>query len=69
MREAVRAIHNRCPISYNREDLHKAVGHMCAHSLSPRLYNELKTQCEEFTKAVVDRLKRYLLNNYLPLFS
>ncbi|EDV26146.1 uncharacterized protein TRIADDRAFT_24582 [Trichoplax adhaerens] len=56
LREAVRAIHNRCPISYNREDLHKAVGHMCTHSLSPRLYNELKIQCEEYTKASLHQL-------------
>lgn len=59
LEQAVRAIHERRPVSMSLEILYKNVEYLCAEKQSQKLYMALKQLCEEHIQSEVPKLVIY----------
>lgn len=67
--DAVRAIHERRPVSMSLEILYKNVEYLCAEKQANVLYSSLKQLCEEHIQVEVPKLTIYPFSKLNNLYS
>mmetsp|Transcript_6002 Transcript_6002/g.17169 ORF Transcript_6002/g.17169 Transcript_6002/m.17169 type:complete len:735 (-) Transcript_6002:2064-4268(-) len=56
LQAAVRAVHNKEPVSTSLEELYKAVEDMCHHKMAESLYARLQKECDAHIASQIQRL-------------
>ena len=59
LREAILAVQRQKHISYSLEELYQAVENMCSYSMAAKLYDKLRTECEDHVKSLVPVFQQY----------